>query len=130
MDSQLKVLSEKLGKMTSEEAADWLLTHYPVEKVGYGDAITLISHRSWQRPEQLRLAKHYFRKLPFASSKPYESFASFMSIKLFLKAIEECAPVSETDRELLLYHLIPVLHKVTKSDSDRELVAAFISHMQ
>ena len=130
MDTQLKALSEKLGRMTSEEAADWLLTNYSVDKAGYGDAIALINHRSWQRPEQIRLAKHYFRKLPFASSKPYEAFASFMSLKLFLKTVEECMPVSEADKKLLLYHLSPVLQKVAKSDPDRELVAEFISHVR
>lgn len=130
MDTQLKALSEKLSKMTSEDAADWLLTNYAVDKAGYGDAIALINHRSWRRAEQIRLAKHYFRKLPFASSKPYEAFASFMSVKLFLKTIEECMPMSEADKKLLLYHLGPVLHKVAKSDSDRELVAAFISRVQ
>nr|WP_063571472.1 hypothetical protein [Luteibacter rhizovicinus] len=129
MDTQLKALSEKLGRMTSEDAANWLLTNYSVDEAGYGDAMALINHRSWQRSEQIRLAKHYFRKLPFASSKPYEAFASFMSLKLFLKTVEECMPASEEDKKLLMYHLSPVLQKAAKSDSDRELVAAFVSHV-
>lgn len=130
MDTQLKAVSEKLGKMTSEDAADWLLTNYAVDMASYGDAIVLISHRSWQRPEQIRLAEHYFRKLPFASAKPYEAFASFMSLKLFLKTIEKCMPVGEADKNLVLYHLRPLLQKNAKSDSDRELIAEFIARVQ
>lgn len=130
MDSTQKSLSKKLGDMTSEEAAGWLLSNYPIDKPGYQDAITLITHRSWQRPEQLRLSRYYLGKLPFSSAKPYEAFASFMSIKLVLKVIEGFIPETDADRKLLLYHLRPVLQKSTRSDADRELVAAFISQMQ
>lgn len=130
MDDRLKTLSAKLGQMTSAQAADWLIETYPVGGAEYGDAITLIPHRSWKRPDQLRLAKHYLQKMPFASSRPYEVFASFMSFDLFIKAIKEQLPSNKTDIDLLLYHLSPVMKKVAKTDADRELMRSFIAGIQ
>jgi|SRR6185312_14057337 len=130
MDSRLKILCEELGKMSSSQAADWLMTNYPVDKADYGDAITMLSHRSWKRPDQIRLAQHYLKKMPFASSKVYEAFASFMSFELFLKSINEQVPTDKSDIDLLLYYLLPVLEKSARSDVDRELVKSFIADVR
>lgn len=125
MDARLKALAEKIGRMTSEEAADWLLANFPIENAGYGDAIAVVGHRSWRRAEQMRIARHYLKKIPFASAKPYEVFASFMSIGNFLQVIEERLPEECTRRSLLLYYSIPVLQRAAKSDADRERIAIF-----
>lgn len=130
MDGRLKAISAELGQMTSAQAADWLIETYPVDGAEYGDAITLIPHRSWKRPDQLRLARHYLKKMPFASSRPYEAFASFMSFDLFMQVIKEQLPSSKEDVDLLLYHLSPVMKKIAKSDSDRELIRSFIAEIQ
>ena len=76
----------------------------------------------------MRIARHYLKKIPFASAKPYEVFASFISIGNFLQVIEEHLPEECSRRSLLLYYLIPVLQKAAKSDADRERIAIFMSH--
>lgn len=130
MDTHLKELAERIGRMTSEEAADWLIANYPVEKANYGDAISVVSHRSWRRADQVRIAKHYLKKIPFASAKPYEAFASFMSIRSFLQVVEEYVPEGNAEKSLLLYYLKPVLQQAAKNNTDHELVAAFVSRIQ
>jgi len=130
MDNQLKEISANLGRMSSQEAANWLMETYPAEGADYGNAIALLTHRSWKRTDQVRLAKHYLKKLPFASSRVYEAFASFMSIELFVKILKEHLPSERSDISLLIYHLRPVLEKAAKTESDRELVRSLISEMQ
>ncbi len=127
MDNRLKALCTELGKMTSSQAADWLIATYPVDGAEHATAIALLSHRSWKRADQARLAKHYFKKLPFASSRMYEAFASFMSIELLVGSIRNQMPTDGSDINLLLYHLIPVLERSAKNDADRELIKAFVA---
>lgn len=127
MDNRLKTIAAELGQMTSAQAADWLISTYPVDQPEYGDAVTLIPHRSWKRSDQLRLARHYLQKIPFASARPYEVFASFMSFELFVGAIREQLPSSRADIDLLLYHLSPVLKKAAKTEADYELLRSFIA---
>lgn len=116
--------------MASEDAATWLMENYPVDAHNYGDAIALIPHRSWGRSDQIRLARHYLRKLPFASSRVYEAFASFMSLDLFVKIIKEYWPHDEADVSLLIYHLRPVLNKFARTDSDRAVVLSLVSRKE
>ena len=78
MNERQKLLCAQLAEMGSEQAAEWLMTKYPVESIGYGEALLLIPHRSWKRSDQKRLAQYYFRKLPFSGARGYEAFASFM----------------------------------------------------
>lgn len=78
--------------MQSAEAADWLMRECPIESVGYGNALLLITHRSWKRIDQKRLAKYYFAKLPFVSSRGYEALTSFMSIRLVLDCMRGSLP--------------------------------------
>ena len=115
--------------MSSSQAADWLLKTYPVEGQNYGDAIQLISHLSWKQADQIRLARHYLKKIPFASSKVYEVFASFMSFELFVKVLQEQLPINKSDIDLLLYHLRPVLEKYAKTSSDHVLINSFIAEL-
>lgn len=110
--------------MASADAATWLMLRYPLHDKNYGDAITLIAHRSWKRSDQIRLAEFYLRKLPFASSRVYECFASFMSLELLMKVIEKYWPSDMSNADLLLYYLLPVLNKHAKSESDRKLISA------
>jgi len=115
--------------MTSSQAAEWLIKTYPIDSPSCGEAIRLISHRPWKRVDQTRLARYYLKKIPFADSRAYEVFASFMSFKLFVKVIQEQFPVDKSDIDLLLYYLLPVLGKTAKTDSDRELMKSLIMNV-
>lgn len=126
-NQKLNEMSAALGGMSSQDAADWLMQTYPAGSADYGSAIALITHKSWKRPDQVRLARHYLSKLPFASARAYEAFLSFMAIDLFLKVIKEFLPSDDSDMSLLLYHLRPALERAAKTDSDRELVRMFVS---
>lgn len=130
MNERQKLLRAQLAKMDSGQAAEWLMTRYPVESIDYGEALLLIPHRSWKRSDQKRLAQHYFRKLPFSGEKGYEAFASFMSVRTFLDCVKERLPMSASDASLLLYYLIPVLNRIAKSNSDRQLIMSLINEMQ
>lgn len=126
MDAQLKIQCEELRQKDSQRAADWLMSNYPVENVEYGNAIILMSHRSWKKIDQVRLAKYYLRKLPFSNGKIYEVFLSFMSVESFLKVIKEYLPTEKSDVMLLIYYLEPILKKSAKSGSDSELIRTFM----
>lgn len=130
MNERQKSLCAQLAKMSSEQAAEWLITRYPVISIDYGEALLLIPHRSWKRSDQKRLAQYYFRKLPFSSARGYEAFASFMSVRAFLDCVRERLPMSASDASLLLYYLIPVLNGVAKNDSDRQLIMDLVSELQ
>ena len=80
MDERQRVLCAQLVSMSSDQAADW------------GEALLLIPHRTWKRSDQKRLAKYYFKKLPFSGPRGYESFATIMSIKLLLGCVAEAIP--------------------------------------
>ncbi|WP_080266843.1 hypothetical protein [Pseudomonas syringae] len=108
--------------MDSSEAVDWLIQNYPVSSIDYGEALALIPHRSWRKDDQLRLARYYFTKLPFASARGYEAFASIMSIHNLILCISENLPINELDKELLLYHAIPTLNKAAKNERDQLLI--------
>lgn len=128
-DEYLEAQSAELKRVSSEEAATWLMDQYPVNNPDYGRALLLLRSRSWKRTDQIRLARYYFQKIPFASSRPYEVFATFMSIQQLTKAIKENMPTSEADLDLLRYHLEPVLRKSCKSSSDQEIVRSLLSEM-
>jgi hypothetical protein len=129
MDKRIRLLSKDLRKKSSKDAADWLIEKFPTDCEEYGVAITLMTHRSWKREDQVRLAKYYLRKLPFSSSKVYEAFITFMQLERFLKVIREYLPDNEADRNLLAYHLNPVLKKHAKSDKEQEIVKVFMSEV-
>lgn len=123
-----KMVTE-LRKISSDQAADWVLLNYPLTNPDYWIGLELISHLSWKRSDQVRLAQHYLKRLPFASAKPYEIFASFMSLGIFLRTIHENLPEAKHDKELLLYHLSPILHKVGKSNADHAIIQKFIADL-
>ena len=110
--------------------SDWLIETYPIHKFGHGEAFQLIPHRSWKRTDQIRLARYYLKNIPFASARGYKVFASIMSFKIFVGVIQEKLPIDESRIDLLLYYLVPVLEKVAKTDSDRELTELLISEIR
>ncbi|MRW83043.1 hypothetical protein GJ698_02930 [Pseudoduganella sp. FT26W] len=65
-----------------EDAATFLLEAFPLEALNHSEAFCVMVHSSWKRDDQIRLARSYLSKIPFASAMPYEAFASFMSLRL------------------------------------------------
>ncbi|MBX8592645.1 hypothetical protein K5D56_25065 [Pseudomonas cichorii] len=126
MDEKQKKLRAQLAKLDSAQAAERLINMYPLESLDCSEGLLLIPHLSWKQSDQKKLARHFFKKLPFASARGYEAFASFMSVKNILECVRERFPMSSSDTSLLLYHLIPVLNMAAKNDQDRQLVLAFL----
>ncbi len=126
MDMALKRECEKIRSMTSEDAATWMLAEYPVSNPAHGRAYQLLPHRSWKRADQIRLADYYFQKIPYASARPYEAFASFMSVHLMLRLIARHMPLAEGDRDLLDYHLRRVARKWARTARDEQAIREFL----
>lgn len=127
MDRTSAELIKALRRLGSKDAATWLLERYPVGTMGWGTAILAISHLSWKRADQTRLARHYLSTIPHASAVAYRAFASIMSIPRFLAVIEEYVPAAENDRDLLFYYLVPTLRQAARTDSDNALIASFLA---
>ena len=129
MNSELQEVCRELRAMKSNQAASWLMNTYPVTDPDYGDAFQLLRARSWKRAEQLLLARYYLSKTPFASPKPYEAFASFMSLQLLTTVLREHLPKSKSDIDLLAYHLRAVLRNAARTSDDREAVESFLADL-
>lgn len=131
MDEQARKECAYIRKLTSSDAAAWLLNKYPPPYVGKGKIIPIsISHRSWKKREQMLLAHAYLRGIPFASSVGYEMFLSFMSIPNFIKVIREYLPSDPKRLDLLLYCLGPALRKYQKTEKDENLINEFIVELK
>lgn len=102
------------------------MKHYPVSGSNWGEALLVVPHRSWEKRDQIRLAKYYLSKIPFASARGYEAFASFMSVANLVAVIRDYIPSSPEDRRLLEYHLAPVLCRKAESEKDLAVVRSFL----
>jgi len=129
MNNQTQI-ETKLKGLASEDAASFLMETFPIEAENYSTAFQVMAHRSWKKTDQLRLARFYLKKTPFASSKPYEVLASFMSIPTFISVVREAISNKPNDRQLIVYHVTPVLKKNIKTERDRDLVASFITESE
>jgi hypothetical protein len=130
MDQKLASLISELRSMNSSEAAEWLIDRYPVGSAGWGHALTIMAHLSWRKADQVRLARHYLSRLPFANPKPYEVFSSFMKFSRLVDILRENSPSSAPDRELLKYYVGPALERAAKKPEDREILEKFISELK
>lgn len=122
-------IPSQLRAMTSADAATLLMKTFPVGSAGYSEAFRLMSHRSWKRPDQIRLARFYLQKMPFASEKPYAVFSSFMAIPSLVHVMRELIPQKKEDRQLVHYHLIPVLKKHVRSEKGRSAVRSLSNEL-
>ena len=129
MNNQTQIAT-KLKGLASEDAASFLMETFPIEAENYSEAFQVMAHRSWKKTDQLRLARFYLKKTPFANSKPYEVLASFMSMPGFISVVREAISDKPNDRQLIIYHVTPVLKKNIKTEKDRELVAGFITELE
>jgi hypothetical protein len=123
------MIENKLKTLTSAQAATLLMETFPVERPNYSEAFKIIAHRSWKRPDQVRLARFYLKKLPFANSKPYEVFASFMAIPTLISVFKEVLPSKSDDLQFFVYYVAPILTKNVKSENDRYIVEEFLSEL-
>lgn len=89
----------------------------------------MIPHVSWGRPEQERLANYYLRERPFANPDPYKVFAAIMSFSRFIKIMQGMIPRDSADREMLLYHLRPILENSPQTARDKGLATALIDNL-
>lgn len=105
------------------------MERYPTSDGLWGEAVLVTPHRSWEKRDQIRLARYYLSRIPFASARPYEAFASFMSVASLTTVLQEFVPVSADRHDLLLYHLSPVLHRKARSDKDRAIVRNFLNSL-
>ena len=126
MDEKQRAICAHLRTLSSAEAADWLFEHYPTSSANWGVALQAIPHRSWERCDQIRLAQYYLAGVPFASARGYEVFASFMSVPNLLAVLREYIPTRREDKQLLGYHLAPVLRRIAKSERDRAAAGSFL----
>jgi hypothetical protein len=126
MDEKQRQICGHLRELQSSEAADWLMERYPISGVQWGEALLVMPHRSWKKRDQIRLAKYYLSKIPFASARGYEVFASFMSVTSLISVIRDLVPPSAEDRRLIEYHLAPVLRRKAESDKDMTAVRSFL----
>lgn len=129
MDERTRAIARELRNLSSEAAADWLLEHYPPGS-SCGTAFAVMPHRSWTRTDQKRLARAYLRRVPFASARPYEVFASFMSIGVLIEIFEENRLAASRDLDLFLYHIEPVLRKAARTAADRERASGFVERLK
>jgi hypothetical protein len=118
MDSIAEIM-EHIKTLPSDAAATLLMKIFPIESLNYSDAFQVLAHRSWSRADQIRLACFYLQKMPFASPRPYEVFASFMDLPRLITIVKERLPANSNDRRLVAYHVMPVLTKNIKSQHDR-----------
>jgi hypothetical protein len=130
MDERERNLCTKIRAMRSDEAANWLLETYKVGETGYGEAFLLLRHRSWAREDQLRLARYYLQRIPFASGLPYEAFATFMPIRTLVGVVREHLPNVSKDRlGLLQYYLCPLIKEKARTSEDNQAADELIAEL-
>lgn len=127
MDADFRRLAKELRDKPSSEAADWLLSNYPLDSPDWPRAFRFIEARSWLRDDQVRLAEHYLARTSYAQGWVYDTFLSIMKISVFLHVLRGCIDRYDGNLGLLKYHLPHRLLAACKSDSDRALAAAFLS---
>jgi hypothetical protein len=129
MNNQAKIKT-KLKVLASEDAASYLMETFPIEAENYSEAFKVMSHRSWKKNDQLRLARFYLKKTPFVNSKPYEVFASFMSLPNLISVVKEAISNKPNDSDFIVYYVTPVLKNSIKTQKDRTLVEKFMVELK
>jgi hypothetical protein len=129
MDERQREICDHLRRLSSSDAATWLMEKFPTNTNNWGEALIAMPHRSWERPDQIRLANYYLAKIPYASERGYEAFASFMSIARMISVLRSYIPPAAEDKRLLAYHLGPTLRRKAMSDTDKALIRSFLDDL-
>lgn len=130
MDQRLRSITSDLRKKNSSDATDWLLERYPIDGADWYEALTIIPHLSWKNADKVRLADFYLTRMPFASSQPYEAFASFIGLPRLIDIIRKYVPSDDRKKDLLEYHLAPVLRRAAKTAEDQAAVQTFLLELK
>ena len=125
-ERQRQILSD-LRKKGSSEVADWLMQQYPAGSMDSGEAMIILAHLSLKRADQVRLAEHYFSRLPFAHARGYETFASFMQVRRLVEIMRKHIPADNGRKQLLAYYAAPVLNRAARTAEDHEAVQRFLA---
>ena len=121
----------RLAEMRSSDAATWLMETFPIDREGWGEALVLMPHRSWKRVDQVRLARYYLSRIPFASARGYEVFLSFMSVRRMLAVLKEYLPADPDKRSLLAYYLGPlVTRRTARAAADSAAAHDFLERLR
>ena len=123
-------MCRRLAGMSSSDAATWLMETFPLDREGWGEALVLMPHRSWKRADQLRLARYYLSRIPFAGPRGYEAFLSFMSVPRMLAVLKEHLPADPDERSLLAYYLGPLLARTARSATDSAAADDFLERLR
>ena len=78
MDELQREECDLLRGMDSSEAVEWLLNNYPDNGCFY------ISKRTWKKADQVRLADHFLKTVPHASSVCYVALITAMGVSKFI----------------------------------------------
>ena len=95
-------LMKVVNMLRSHEAAEYLISLFPLESEDYWRVFALIESRSWSSIGRWRLFRYYMRKPSFASARPYDVFAGIMPLAEFLAGMLKVFPDGIRDAELCL----------------------------
>lgn len=115
MNLELQNACKTIRGLGSSEAAEWLISNFSFDTGNAGEAFLIMPHRSWAKPEQVKLADYYLRNLPHRSDRGYRALLKFMGLSTFIDAMNRRLPDDREERGLIEYHLRPLL----KSHPDR-----------
>jgi hypothetical protein len=124
MNETMHAHAAELRGMQSEQAADWLLLHYP----SGGEGIILLEHVSLRRGDYRRLAKHYLAGPSHAHDRAYRLFARRLGLSGLIRILDETQCRDGRDGDLLAYHLRPMLRDAKDAEELRE-AAAFVDRL-
>ncbi|NVK20797.1 MAG: hypothetical protein HWE30_19130 [Methylocystaceae bacterium] len=114
----------------SANAAKWLLENYKLETGKAGEAFVIMQHRSWSKSDQIMLADYFLSNLPHRSDRGYRAFLSFMALPTFLQVLRRNLPDKRIDRDLMIYHLRPILKSHQYSQKYKLLIDDFLQLLE
>ena len=117
--------ADHLRSLSSQAAATYLLATYPEH------CPATLFHRSWRRPDQMRLARRCLQGVVPADGRLFEGFLGVMSVDLFLDVVAQGLPTVPANRlQLLAYTLLPVLKRAQMTAAQRGRADAFAAHLR
>jgi hypothetical protein len=90
------------------------MERYPLGSPNSGEPITILSHLSWKKADQVRLAEYYLSNMPFANAWAYKAFARVMSVHHLVEIMKKHIP-SDDRKQLLEYHVATVLASAARA---------------
>jgi hypothetical protein len=126
---EIAEIIESLRSMTSDAAASWIMSRYPIDRADWYVALLLIPKLSLKRPERAALADYYLKKLPFANARPYQMFVSILGVKRLIYVLRRHIPQDAGRRDLFEYYVFPTLRRAAKTPGEHELIDTFASEL-